>query len=163
MQRLIASTLLVAFSLITPAVLSSQSPPSSGVLPESNGRALTGVRSVDALFVATTWMSMTRNEDATVQRAQAAFELALRRDGLVVDGSAPNYLFCSVSFAQGDGLIFYAWDVQYYAFAFEGVHQLLWEKGGVAVVGSNRFDPESPAKSCSDAFANEWLRWNPRR
>ena len=145
-----------------PAAIRSQSATPAIVFPESNGRALKGVRSFDARTVVAVWLNMTRNRDSAERNMQAAFELSLRRDGAHVSLDAPNYLYCEVSFAYVEGIVFYHWQVQYYEFRPNDVQALLWTTSGVVSVGERNFEDAAPARQCADAFANEWLKWNPR-
>jgi hypothetical protein len=151
------------FAALISTTAAAQSSEAEAVFPESNGRALAGVKAFDAKVVIETWLSMARDREVARENAQAAFELGLRRDGVVVEGAAPNFLFCTLSFAQSGGIIFYSWRVEYYDYRRTGVIPLIWTSGGIATVGSGKFSDEEPAKDCADTFANEWLKWNPRR
>jgi hypothetical protein len=149
--------LLVAV-LLTP----SDAAVGQAVFPEENGQALKGVQAVDAIVEIQTWLGMTGDRDRLEQNIQSAFALGLRRDRVRVDSSAANYLFCELKFAEASGLVAYSYDLAYYSFELSGVHRLLWTTGGIVTVGRSNFTPEAVAKTCVDAFANEWLRWNPR-
>jgi len=48
---------------------------------------------------------------------------------LIVDPSAPNYLFCEIKAAQRGEIVSYAYSVQYYTFEISGVHILTWNAG----------------------------------
>ena len=133
------------------------------VFPDANGEALAGVTAVDAYFNTTAWIEVEADEDLFQSNAQSAFELGLRRDGVIVDPSAPNYLFCEIMAAQREEIVLYAYSVQYYTFESSGVHVLTWNAGGLATRGSSLFTDEEVAGDCVDLFANEWLKWNPRR
>jgi hypothetical protein len=148
---------------LLPAAAGAQGAMPAAVFPENNGRVLAGVRTFDAQFIISAWLNEPRGRDRVESNAQAAFELALRRDGVAVDASAPNYLFCEVSLANNGGLVFYHWSVQFYEFRADGLQQLQWTTGGVATVGERNFEDAEPARDCADAFANEWLKWNPKR
>ncbi len=133
------------------------------VFPSENGKVLAGLKMADATVQILTWLGMDGDRDRLKRNIQSAFELALRRDGLVVDGNAPNFLFCELKFARSGGVIAYAYQVTYYEFEANGVHRLLWSHGGIVTVGRETFDTEQVAKDCVDAFSNEWLKRNPRR
>jgi hypothetical protein len=139
-----------------------QSPALQGVFPEANDRALAGVKVVDARVVIGTWLEMTEDRDRLRSNAQSAFELGLRRDGVVVESSAPNYLHCRVSFAEAEGIVVYAYNVEYFEFATTGAHRLLWRSSGIVSVGRGNFSAAEVANYCSDSFGNAWLKWNPR-
>ena len=71
-------------------------------------------------------------------------------------------LLCSIGVAEVvDAMAAYYWTVHYYDFNFTGLHTLLWSIGGIVTVGLNNFTPESTIERCANAFASEWLRWNP--
>ena len=131
--------------------------------PESNGISLKGLTSVDAMFTVAAWLNVTTEEAGFQQLGQTSLELALRRDGVVVETSAPNYLFCTVQAAEStSGLVFFTYTVEYYGFNSEGLHPLLWQKGGISTIGLTNFNAEIVAKNCADIFLNEWLKQNPR-
>jgi hypothetical protein len=151
-------TLTVCCLLVAPGLASAQ------VFPELNGKSLAGVRAFDAHVVLQVWLAMTQDKDRFEKNVQSAFELALRRDGVVVDQKAPNYLFCDLKFAEGgSGLVAYSYQVAYYTVELQGPHRLQWVSGGMVTVGKSKLTEESVAKDCADIFANEWLKWNPRR
>ena len=133
------------------------------VFPDANGEALAGVTAVDAYFNTTAWIEVEADEDLFQSNAQSAFELGLRRDGVIVDPSAPNYLFCEIKSAQSGEIVVNGFSVQYCTFESNGVHILAWEGGGVVTLGSSRFTAEQVPGDCVDYFANEWLKWNPGR
>ena len=95
------------------------------------------------------------------ENANNAFVLGLRRDGVRVDTAAPNYLFCRLWIASRNSIVTYVWELEYYLFNPEGLNLLLWEAGGIVTVGSTSFTPATAAEECVNAFASEWLRWNP--
>lgn len=132
--------------------------------PETNGLALEGVDTFDAVFNIAGWLDVAADQDRFRANGQSAFELALRRDAVRVDDSAPNYLFCEVAAAQDfeSGKVYYQYDVQYYAYNPDGVHALLWESGAVVSIAAGAFTPDEVAKDCADEFANEWLKQNPK-
>jgi len=157
--------MLLAAALALFLVDAILAPPAAAqaVFPEFNDRALAGVKTVDARVIFDTWLEMVDDRNRIRSNIQSAFELGLRRDGVSVDADAPNYLLCRMSFAQSGGLIAYVFTVEYFDFASSGVHPLLWRSGGIVTVGRNKFSPDEAAKSCSDTFANAWLKWNPRQ
>ena len=118
---------------------------------------------MDARTPVPNWLNVEDDRDLFQSNAQSAFELGLRRDGVIVDPSAPNYLFCQIMAAQRGEIVSYAYSVQYYTFESSGVHVLTWNAGGLATRGSSLFTDEEVAGDCVDLFANEWLKWNPRR
>jgi hypothetical protein len=74
--------------LIAPGIVSGQA-----VFPTGNGKALAGVVAVDASL----WFPVALHVEPSVrdrwtETGQATFELALRRDGVRVESTAPNYL-----------------------------------------------------------------------
>jgi hypothetical protein len=142
--------------------LSAPAAAQTAVFPGDNGRALAGIKAFDAIVRIATWLDVRDDRERATENMQAAFELALRRDGAVVDQGAPNYLICELWVSESSGLMTYVWLLNYYDFEREGVHRLLWRTGGIATVGASNFSAESAVKNCADAFANEWLKWNPR-
>lgn len=133
------------------------------IFPDENGKSLAGITSVDATATSVTWLNVPGNRENFDRNLQTAFELGLRRDGVRVEGSAPNYLHCGLSVAQSGGTVVYAWRLWFFDYEPEGIHRLLWTAGGIVTVGGNNFTADEAAKVCVDRFANEWLRWNPRR
>jgi len=143
--------------LLVAPVLSAQT------LPVANGRALAGVKVVDALAAVDMWMDMTADKKNFGLNVQRAFELALRRDGVQVDRATDNYLYCMVSASFDRGAVTYVWDIEYYLYRPEGLHILAWTSGGMGRIGSADFNNgELVAKSCADAFVSEWLKQNPK-
>jgi hypothetical protein len=132
------------------------------IFPEENGKVLAGVTSFDASVSLSTWLNVPDDRPRFRTNAQSAFELALRRDGVIVEVAAPNFI-CRIKAAHNTGLIVYAWDVEYYDYQRAGVHVLQWTAGGIVTVGRNNFTPQAAIQECSNAFANEWLKQNPRR
>ena len=131
--------------------------------PDENGETLQGVTSFDAKFAVSVFLNVTANEDRFRENGSDAFTLALRRDGVRVEESASNYLFCNVSAAQALEIGYVAvWDLVYYAFNPDGLHALLWKVGGIMTFGPGNFKAEAIAQECADAFASEWLKWNPK-
>jgi hypothetical protein len=82
--------------------------------PATNGKALAGITRFDANVVIMTWLNMTGDRDAFDSNVQSAFELGLRRDGVIVYAAAPNYLLCVLKFTYAAGVIAYSYDVDYY-------------------------------------------------
>lgn len=120
---------------------------------------------MDARVSIATWLSMPGDRTNFWANAQTAFELGLRRDGLTVDPATPNYLICEILAAHRGGVVAYAWRVAYYRWTSQpgAVHTLLWQTGGIVTIGSPALSAQDSAKDCVDAFANEWLKQNPRR
>ena len=108
-------------------------------------------------------MGVTTEEAQFEEQGQTSLELALRRDGVVVETSAPNFLICEIKAAEStSGAVFFAYAVKYYGFNSEGLHPLLWSGGGITTIGLVNFNAELVAKACTDTFSNEWLKQNPR-
>lgn len=143
-------------------LINSQATHAQSVFPSQNGSVLDGQTEFDAIASIGTWLNVEDDRERFASNLQTAFELGLRRDGVIVDFSAPNYLFCTISAAESYSIVFYSYRVEYFLYNFEGVHKLLWTSGGVATVGSSNFDHESVAKDCVDTFSNEWLKQNPK-
>lgn len=136
---------------------------SAGVFPRANGEVLKGVKSFDASLRWRHWMGM-EGRDRLISHANDVFLLGLRRDGVVVESSASNYLLCNVNVANNDkaGLVTYLVEVEYFDYELEGLNTLLWKNSGMFTVGINGFSSETLANDCVDTFSNEWLKWNPR-
>jgi len=133
------------------------------IFPEQNGASLAGVKEFDARFVITVWLNMEQNQSNFQRNTESAFQLGLRRDGVVVDQVAPNYLLCVTNFVFNTEIIFFSIDVKYYTYITDGVHYLNWETSLAGSVGSSNFNSDMIAKECVDLFSEEWLKWNPRR
>jgi hypothetical protein len=124
---------------------------------------LTGVGTFNAVFEVAVWANVEEDQDEFQRAGQAAFELGLRRDGVGVERSAPNFLICSVGVSEGrDGLMTVHMSVEYFERESDGLQGLLWETGGMATAGERTFNAGRVAETCADYFRNEWLRWNPR-
>ena len=130
---------------------------------DTNGEALAGVTTVAAYVGIRNWQGVETDRDRFQNNAQEVFELGLRRDGVIVNEGAPNYLFCNIWAAQTGGTVTFAFQVMYFTCQTIGVHILEWSDGGIVTVGSDNFTPEGMVGSCVDYFANEWLKWNPGR
>jgi hypothetical protein len=131
--------------------------------PEENGVSLTGVKEVDARLVTSVWLSMDQDRENFQRNADNAFKLGLRRDGITVSESAPNYLFCTARIVQSSGIVFFSISLEYYDFNPDGLHVLKWTHGVAGSIGKNNFSHSELAKDCVDTFSAEWLKWNPRR
>ena len=151
MRSLVPLTLLLSI----PTTLNAQ------IFPSDNGEALAEIEDFDASVEVATWLEMDGDPFQFQESASRAFVLALRRDGVRVETSAPNYLFCRLYTALSDSIVTYVWKLEFYYYNSEGLHLLLWETGGIVTVGSNNFTPATAIEECVDAFASEWLRWNP--
>ena len=131
--------------------------------PDANGEVLKGVTVFDAIFDVSVFLDVTANREVFIETGNNTFILALRRDGVRVEESAPNYLFCTVLAAKVLEVGYVAvWDLDYFAYSPDGIHALLWEKSGIMTFGPDGFQPERIGQKCADEFATEWLRWNPR-
>ena len=151
-------------AIITLVVIGGSVPGVGGaqIFPDANGASLAGVEEFDAAVAVLVWLSMDEDEETFRANANASFILALRRDGVRVESSAPNYLLCNIAVAKVlDTTAAYYWSIQYYDYNATGLHTLLWMTGGISTVGLNNFTPESTIEGCANAFASEWLRWNP--
>ena len=146
----------LALAAVLPTVAQSQQ-----YFPEGNGAALRGVTSFDARFVADAWLEVEGDEARFEARGEAAFERGVRAVGVNVATDAPNYLFCVVSVAQRDGIVFYNYAVDYHLFRDEGLQPLEWSGGGVASIGSGDFTAEEAASDCVETFARAWREHNP--
>ena len=136
------------------------------VFPESNANVLAGVEAVDAIVSINMWIDMPEDREAFQSQMQRVFELGLRRDGVEVRTSAPNYLVCMFSYRRerpDRGIVAYSFELDYFKFKTEGVHELLWRVAGLGTIGVDNLDASEDANTCVDFFAREWLRWNPRR
>ena len=133
------------------------------IFPSENGEALSGVREFDARVSVQTWLNMDGDRADFGNNAESAFILALRRDEIRVERDAPNYLYCKIWTAKRQSVIAYVWQLEFYLFNPEGVHLLVWSNGGIATVGISGFTSNTATEECANAFASEWLRWNPRR
>ena len=143
------------------ALLAFAVPLKAQTFPDGNGAALAGVDEVDARFLLEAWLNGDRDQDLFQENSERAFVLALRRDGVGVEVSAPNYLYCLVSVASAPAGTVFVLTVEFYDFNPDGVHTLLWRNGTIRTLGSDDpFTPELVAGECADTFASEWLRWN---
>ena len=151
-------------AIITLVVIGGSVPGVGGaqIFPDENGASLAGVEEFDALVLVPAWLSMDEDEETFRANANASFILALRRDRVRVESSSPNYLLCSIAVAEvRDTTAAYHWSIEYYDYNATGLHTLLWTRGGIVTVGLDNFTPESTIERCANAFASEWLRWNP--
>lgn len=90
---------------------------------------------MNARLVVLAWLNVEANREVFLSNGQRALELGLRRDGITVEESAPNYLYCDIQAADADGIIAYSWSVKIFDFRLEGLQQLLWSTGGIGTVG----------------------------
>ena len=156
-MRYVQLSVLVTL-IMFPATSSAQA-----VFPMFNGEALEGVQSFNALVSIPTWFNVSEDRERFRTNVQSYFELALRRDGVTVDGAVPNALLCEVWASESDGgLVSYTYIVKYFTLSSFGVHRLEWRQGGVVTVGRRNFSAADVAQDCADTFANEWLKRNPR-
>ena len=138
---------------------------SAGVFPASNGIALKGVTEFDASarVMATVGVGEVIDRSSFQTTLNDAFVLGLRRDGVGVSPTAPNYLECNVQIGgNGPGTIVYSYLVQFYDYDIEGLNTLLWSHGGMSTVGSNNLTAKDVAQACVDVFASAWLEQNPK-
>jgi hypothetical protein len=151
--------LIILILLVMPAVSSA------GVFPEQNDIALKGVTAFDAAagVNAVYGVEEVINRSSFQIALNDAFVLGLRRDGVEVTGSAPNHLTCIAKIGgNGPGLIVYSLNVSFYDYASEGLNTLLWETGGIFVVGSDNLNAKDAGQRCVDMFASAWLEQNPK-
>ena len=144
---------------------------SAGTFPMFNDEVLEGVKTFDAALRIAVWMaddpfsddSLPEQESFRTQ-ANDAFVLGLRRDGVTVDETSLNTLYCDIHASLAAGYVTFTVTLDYWFWdtADDGVHKLLWEDRTVSGVGFNKFTPKSVAESCEDLFAQEWLKWNPK-
>jgi hypothetical protein len=158
-RTLSMNKLIILILLVIPAVSSAD------VFPDRNDIALKGVTAFDAeaqvLSAAGVEEVITRSSFETT--LNNAFVLALRRDGVEVKGSAPNYLKCQIRIGgNGPGLIVYTYSVRFFDYDSEGLNTLLWESGGISGIGSDNLNAKDVAQSCADRFASAWLEHNPK-
>ena len=128
--------------------------------PNANGQALAGVSSFNA-SVLISWLNGDRERDLFLENVQSAFELSLRRDGIRVEGSAPNFLFCNIYAADTGGAVAWTTLVQFFSFEPAGLHRLMWQGGRLSTAERNSFTPDAVATGCGEIIADEWLKQNP--
>lgn len=157
MKRLIFLLLLITLYLST-----TYSTYAQGTFPWDNEIALKGVDKTFAYAVLTGWMDVDNNQVRFESNLNSAFKLGLRREGVIVDMS-PNHLICEVRVAQGNGIIIYTLDIQFYKYNIEGMHNLIWSDSNIVKIGTNNFNSRDVAQKCVDMFSSEWLKQNPRR
>lgn len=136
-----------------------------GRFPEDNGSVLRGVRAVDGQVVIAMWPEGIVTSEASFREAsQRVFELGLRRAGLRVEASTPNYLICEVSAIKLGELrnVAYMWRVKYFTTEPMGPHRLMWELWGIGYREISDFKGEWLGQECVDTFEGEWLKWNPK-
>ena len=122
---LLSSILVLCFGASTSYTQNRTSDLPAAVFPEMNERALQGVKKFDAIALISTWLKMDGDRERTQSNIQSSLELRLRRDGIAVEQSAPNYLICEAHFATASRIVVYSWSVEYFDFNTTGVHQLL--------------------------------------
>ena len=85
-----------------------------------------------------TWLNMDEDPARFRDNANGDFILALRRDGIRVEPSAPSYLFCEIKLAglADSSLVVYSWRIDFYDYTIDGLHALLWTTGGIVTVGA---------------------------
>ncbi|MHB1194999.1 MAG: hypothetical protein ACYC6F_18405 [Longimicrobiales bacterium] len=130
------------------------------VYPGQNGAALANLRGVQAIVDVDAWMDVATDADRFRESSQRAFELALRRDGLVVEQVNSRELWCTVAAAQRGGTIFLRWNLSLYDNEMP-LHRLLWSAGSIGMVGREAFTPQETARTCADLFVAEWVKQNP--
>ena len=151
--------LIILILFVMPAVCSAD------VFPDRNDIALKGVTAFDAnasvLSAVGVEEVLTRSSFETT--LNNAFVLALRRDGVEVKASAPNYLNCEMRIGgNGPGTIVYTYSVRFFDYDSEGLNTLLWGSGGIVSIGSDNINAKDVAQDCADMFASAWLEHNPK-
>lgn len=137
----------------------------AGVVPDFNGIALKGVKEVNAFVFIAVWSGMDKIGDKAEIQSQLndKFQLALRRDGVVVARGAPNYLACQLSYILIDETISYSFEVGYWENTTEeSVDRLLWRSSLLGMGGEQNFSTDYFSKLCTDTFSAEWLKQNPQ-
>jgi hypothetical protein len=133
----------------------------AGTFPDANGKSLQGVTEFDAKVI------FEFNDEEKIlskENTQERFELALRRDGVVVSEAAPNYLLCRLSIDINEGLVTYVIRVEYWDYSIgDELNKLLWEDPAMGTIGSANYTTDWVAQKCADEFAKEWLKYNPRQ
>ena len=134
----------------------------AGTFPEDNVSSLKGVDTFDAKVLISTFFRLEEDRANFRENSQTQFELSLRRDGIIVDTAATNYLFCRLNVAQIDQSIVYTWGIEYWKWVSEGLNTLLYQNGGIVTLGKGVFSPKAAIEECADSFANSWLTQNPK-
>ena len=158
-------------SLIVAASLSSAL--YGGVLPSDNGSALAGIKSVNAVVSILVW-----NEDDVLSpdgyvkapnreiyqgQMQLAFELGLRRDGVIVEQTAGYFLRCVMAQKYIGGVMTYTLDVELFRETYSNeLTPMIWRSGYAGHLAVTRANASNEAQVCQEIFVNEWLRWNPK-
>ena len=91
-----------------------------------------------------------------------AFTLGLRRAGVKVDVTPPNFLSCDINVLYDDGLVAYALGVEYMELV-GGRLVITWRRSWIGTVGERNLDGADYAQNCVEEFESDWLQANPRR
>ena len=134
------------------------------VFPSDNGRALSGVTSVNAITLVGSWPDIELDRERCQGNAQRTFDRGLRGNGVAVDPAASNVLTCQIAavYALGESVA-YTSEVRFYTNPGRGLLRLEWEAGHIVTIGLPNFNAQEAATLCVDAFSAEWLKWNPGR
>lgn len=156
-MTMIARAALVAF-VLTHATATQAGAQVVGQEPA----VLRGVTAVDAQ-VAISWVdAITKDGGPTETQYEEAFlnqfKAGLRRGGLTISETAPNYLFCSIALLyEDDGLVSAAQSVEYHEMM--GPDQqwaITWTKMQVFTVGLQNFGGQDDAQWCASEFLEDW-------
>lgn len=126
---------------------------------------LTGVPAVDAQ-VAVSWSDpITKDGGPTETQYEQAFlaefRAGLRRGGVQISETAPNYLFCSIALLYEDGIVSAAQCVEYHEIlGTEQQWAITWTKMQVFTVGLDNFGGQDDAGWCSESFIEDWRTVN---
>lgn len=132
----------------------------AGTFPDSNGVSLEGVTEFDARII---FRFNDEEKELSKESIQERFHLALRRDGVLVSEAAPNYLLCRLNIDINRGLVSYLISLEYWEYSIgDELNILLWEDSMMGTIGRDNYTTDWVAQQCSDEFAKEWLKHNPR-
>lgn len=152
-----ARTALLAFSLA-----SASTTQAGAQVVGQEPAVLRGVMAVDAQ-VAISWIdAITKDGGPTETQYEEAlldeFKAGVRRGGVTISETAPNYLFCSIALLyEDDGLVSAAQSVEYHEML--GTDQqwaITWTQMRVFTVGLQSFGGQGDARWCVTQFLDDW-------
>ena len=162
---------IAIYSIITLVILFTANIYASSVFPINNRAALKGVKEFDYQTIIGRYDDFNTDDEYKLPNREI-FEttlkdkilLGLRRDGVTVTITAPNYLMCVVSVSLANSRVIYTIEINYYEYNSEenDVHKLLWTTGSLYTVGLSNFTAEGVANACVDDFSSAWLAENPK-